>query len=174
MICALDLGQMIGWAAGDGGEPLHGSVKIAPPVGMEFGRTMASAADAMARLIVEHRAPVVYIEAPAPLAAFMGNPGMLATRGEDVALQFALAALAQLICFRRGLRCVSANVQKVRGLFLKGIPKLTPEGEKIKPKARVNLACVKLGWLPVDDHAGDALALLAWALDNEAKLGKAA
>lgn len=173
MLLALDLGQTVGWAAGASGKPDYGSFKIAPPVGMDFGRSLASAADQVAALIVRYRAPVVYIEAPAPLAAFTNNPGMLQTRGEDVALQFALMGVVQLVCFRRSIRCELGNVNRVRTHFLKGIPKRHPDGSKIKPKARVNLACVKRGWITGDDHAADACALWAYALDAEAKMGKA-
>ena len=51
MRIALDLGQTVGWAAGASGKPDYGSFKIAPPVGMDFGRALASAADQVAALV---------------------------------------------------------------------------------------------------------------------------
>lgn len=161
---ALDLGQSVGWAAGDGtAAPTAGTFKLTPVLSeQDFGRALCCLADKTADMITRWRPSLVVAEAPMPIVM----PNRPAGREIDAQLQFMLEAVVRMVAWRRDLQFRRAHLTSVNSVFLRGIPHESPDGKALKRDDRINLACVQRGWTMGDSHAKAAMAALAWAIER--------
>lgn len=177
MIVALDLGHSTGLAAGGGPlPPEFATIYVGPIQSADaIGPALVKWRRELAPRLIRFKPTEVLIEAALPVAAVnniaaqrAGAPRQAMGRELDVVFQYMLAGVARMLCTDLGLPCANANVGKVRGYFLRGIPHETPALEKISTKDRVMMAAVKRGWRCATIHEADAAAILAWRLAQTA------
>lgn len=143
-ILSLDLSTRVGWAYGRGFDrPLHGVWKLGKTDDM--GRLFSGFAGELESAIAVHAPDLVIMEAPLPPQA---QTAMLSAR-----VQFGLAAVCEMICKEKGVRCEEEKADVVRKMVL-GRPRV--------PKEAVVEWCREQGWQPADHNDADALALLRY------------
>lgn len=156
-ILALDIATRMGFAFGRPGEtPVSGSIRLA-----SGGSTNGAKGRGMTRWLIpflrEHKPDLIYYEVPID-PRHMGKKTTFATARILLGLPFLLETLAEEMGV---FDLYEVGVQDVRKHFL-GVAR--PKEKKAAVMAR----CRELGWPPVDDNAGDALALWDFACAHAA------
>jgi Holliday junction resolvasome RuvABC endonuclease subunit len=146
-ILTLDLATHTGYAAGPFSErPQFGS-HLLPSTGENTGRFIAAFDDWLNFMLDSCLYDLVVYEAPSLFAK---------TTPITVEKLNGLATHAQLLCFRRSIRCRSANASQVKKHF-------TGKGNAKKEET---VARARSYGFPVDnDNEGDAIAVWHWALE---------
>lgn len=158
-VLALDLATKFGWAFGSGGEhPRSGSVAL--PIYRPRDARFAAYSDWLADAITTFQPSRIVYEAPLPAP---GVPN--ATNQETARILLGMAAITDLIAWRRDVPCFDVNLSSVRAHFCNS-------GRAKKPE--VIRTCHLRGWSPADDNEADALAIWDYALSQKPKLRKAA
>lgn len=158
-ILALDIARQLGWAAAtvdacrawprtqlevrghDWSGVRSGSVALAQPAATH-GRLYAAFADWLGDAITVHAPNIVVFEAPLPRQS----------KGAEAARRsLGLAAIADLVCYRREVQCFEEANNTVKKSFA---------GSGRAEKGDILRACQARGWDPKDDNEADALALL--------------
>ena len=150
-VLALDLSTRTGWAFGSAGSgPVHGVWLLGKMSegGRVFSCLMASLQDAIA----VHQPDLVIMEAPLPPQA--------QTAANTARLQFGLAAHVETVCFEHGVRLEEERAGDVRRAVL---------GTFRADKSTIIEWCQRQGWTPAEDNDADALVLLRYRLDVEAR-----
>lgn len=150
-IMALDLATVTGLAwGGAGSTPLSISHRIAAP-GTELGPFLHRFGLWLNEQISVLAPGAVIYEAP----ILTGDKTSI-----DTAMKLiCLAGLADMICFRRGIKPWRADSSEVCKFFT-GRGRY---GNREEKKAAVKETCRRLGWSFQDDNGADALALWSWA-----------
>lgn len=147
-ILALDCGTNMGWAMTTERGVVSGVHRLRrddePGV---YGATYAALADWLADMITTAQPAAVFFEAPIPRG---DHAGMSAAR-----MMLGFAAIVELVCYRRDIKCRETHIQTVRKHFC---------GSGIAKKDEVMAECRRRGWEPVDHNAADALAVLDFAV----------
>lgn len=144
VILALDLASTVGWACGSPellADAVHGSLAI--PTDVNAGRQFGIFSDWLADAITTHEPTDLVIEAP---FLYARNDSIRAVRK-----LFGLAAIAELIAWRRDLRYAEHAVSSVRKTFC---------GSGRADKDAVKAECARRGFTVRDHNAADAIALL--------------
>jgi len=154
-ILALDIATRSGWARGllTGNDPEHGSIR--------FGKAEASDNAIFAACL--RWAQEFLAQPPKPTLIVIER--MLApqvVQGKTQALTYerlaGLHGIIRAVAFEHGIyEITTATVQRVRAHFIG-----ESNAKSERAKALVIQQCRKLGWNPVDDNAGDALALFSY------------
>lgn len=146
-LLTLDLSTHTGWAfGGPDDKPQHGVWELGHDG--NHGRYFSCLAAMLEEAIAFHAPDLVVFEAPLPHASRKVQQSSVAT----VRVLVGLAAVAEMICHEKAVKCEEADVRDARQLVMGSQPK----GD---PKAGVMQFCKMMGWNPADDNAGDALIL---------------
>lgn len=148
-ILALDLATRVGWATWSADRGVGSGVKVLPTTGEDVGRFVGTYMQWLDDTLALDARDLVVFEAP-----WIGPQ----TSQDTARKLLGLAVGTEVVCWRRGLRCLEQSVPAVRKHFV-GNGRL-PRREA---KAAVIAACRARGWTPKDDNDADALALLDYA-----------
>ena len=163
-VIGLDLGRLMGFAAGVPGEvPESCTVELSKP---GIGRVVQSSnlLAFMGKTLRETKPDLVVKEAPFRLAAFKDH-GV----GEDVVRSaYSLHGIVEAICHRHGIPCEDVAV----ATYTKHFTGTSKHGGRAKRKAAIIARCAQLRYVPPhckDDNRCDALAVWDWASATLAK-----
>lgn len=149
-VLALDIATRTGWAFGaPGRKPLYG-VLVLPQPALDLGGHGAALLDGMADLFMVHQPARVVIERT------LGAQQQ--TNAFTAECLIGLNMLAHTICFRWELPIEKIAATTVRAQVI---------GSGRAKKPDVMAWCHAQGFTPQDDNAGDALALLHFALRRQ-------
>lgn len=152
-IIALDIATTVGFAI-DGPEewkPLTGTVRFAAD-GDDFGRAYVGFEKWLTDLIGVQKPDIMAFEAPLIVGGPRGTTRP--TNANTVRLLFGLAAVAEMVGSRAGLRVFECHIQTVRRHFV-------GNGRCQKPEVRAR--CKLLGWDVQSNDAADAAAIWDFA-----------
>ncbi len=152
---ALDLAGVVGFAVGRPSDrgPLLYSFQL-PGAAGEYGVTYVAFEQLLEQQIDLHEPALIVFEAPLPI----GQPGQIKTNVHAVRRQGGLAAVCELVGYRRGIRTYEAGLSSVRAHFIQnGRP--GRDGKRL-----VMRMCDTLGWRYPDHNAADAAAVWSYTV----------
>jgi len=157
-ILAIDIASEFGWAEGPiGGQPLSGTARFAPK-GASRAAVFAAAIQWAADRLAVSRPKAIWMEVPSLHSIAKGKSSTDVMR-----MLLGLPAIIEGVAHRRGVYTVrTCSAADVRHYF---IGQRSLKGEVAKPL--VQQRCDALGWPYPDHNAADALALWAYACEQE-------
>jgi hypothetical protein len=159
-LMVLDLATVAGFCVGDeAGVQDHGSFKL-PSTGGDIG-TFLSAYRTWLLAAIDRWAPTeIVFEMP-----ILPSTTNLAT----VRKLYSLCGVTELLAKERAIRCAEANLMDIRRHFIGAsrAPSCVPAKERRQwIKERTISECRRRGFRPIDDNAGDALALFSFVMTS--------
>lgn len=148
-VLALDVATCVGWAFGGAGDPPASGTFRCPSTGDDSGRFLVGYAQWLTAKLRELGPKEVVFEAP-----------ILPRETNITTLRklYSLAGITEFVCVLEGVSCTEITAGEWRRSFLG--PYYPKGGRRDELKMAVIAACRALGWNPVDDNEGDALAIL--------------
>lgn len=157
-VLALDLATTTGWAIADGAAvtawPVNTLGSTGPVDGVQYGSICFKAGDRgklfldfsrwLDELIASQGISRVFVEAPVHQRTIA-----------HARIGMALAGIVDLVTRFRGIECQDAAPSTIKLHFC---------GHGHAEKKTIMAECDRRGWLPEDNNAGDALAILDWGI----------
>lgn len=162
-VLAIDAGMSMGFAALGGGKlPVSGSRSLRGGP-REMGKAGRHCDEILRQLILQERPQVIAFAAP-----FVGminrkganGPMRMAVQPDSIRPLMSFLTIIEMVCDELKIRCVELDEPEARRAFLTAVPRKSKD-----IKIAVQRACFARGWPCMNDHAGDALCVAAFALE---------